>query len=568
MRQRLRALAGGVLPADARERRHVLTVLAVALAVVGWGIWRVHHQSVFYDEVGSVDTAMQLLDELFVADFSKGGNLHVRLVWLAALLATPYWLASGQAGIVYNWQGYHSVTTPARMAARADATVLARLVSVLAAVVVVYCVYRLARHHGSHRAGLLAGVAALLSMGLVTVGKMGTEDMLVTALMMAAVLAGTFAVARGDWQYVNGMAVVVGLAVAAKATGGLLFVPLYVTVWLLAREGGPSWPRLAGRVGVYHLVAGYGYFAGTPSALRYPVDWLNRMIEMWTQTTNGWATYQYLSPAWEVALAHTALMLGLPLLVLAAVSVVWVHGRGRTTGRSLWVLASFLVVYVLLVTVVTMPQYYRVLPLVPIAAVYVGLFADGVWAYPERHVRTAGRVMLAAVAVFSLVYAGGAVVDWNTTRLQASNDLPRHLEAGDSVATISQALYWPTYPEGVEVRKYHDDLLANASARQHASTQIRQHCSDYVVLNRFQYHRYVRDPTTHPGVTDLVRWLFTSGGWRVVAHWGPPVALADGARWKLTQSWTVNYYANSVGNEPITLLESRAPAADTCDPQP
>lgn len=180
LRSRLRAAV------RANPKLALLLVLAAPLFV--YGIWRAQLYQMIPDERGAVMRPLLLVHGgPGLADFEKGGNLHV---WILALFYLPvilafvaYYAATGKLGSVLDtaqtFQTYEDLwTAPASIQDPFYAIVVAgRFASVLAGLLGVLGVALLARRLADDdRAGLLAGATLATSMGYVLTAHFATED--------------------------------------------------------------------------------------------------------------------------------------------------------------------------------------------------------------------------------------------------------------------------------------------------------------------------------------------------------------------------------------------------------
>lgn len=564
----------------AYHRHDLAILLALTLTLGLFGIWRIHPHYAFFDSAGAVDDALLLLDRMFIKAMSKGGNAHLWLINVLAVLATPFWWVTGQhelIEVVYNWPGRGTIIRdPVANRARNQVLVLARVVSVLSATLTVAVVYRLADRLYGRRAGWLAALITVLSMGFITTAKMATEDIPMTAGLMLTLWLAVVAVDRSDRQYLVYAAMALGLTGSLKAPGAVTVLPFTVAAYWVLKDTGADLRNGLETYFTLGFVAFLAYIVTTPSALRFTELWINQMYTM-TVASVGGSTYHFPDPRWLMALVQLAVIMSAPLFfVTVGASLLgfghelrrsavqlWRGGRLATDQRARWLFVLTFAAFGVFVGSLTSPQYFRPIPMVPLLAVMTAGAVVRLNPSTSRRIVQAG---LALALVFAAIYTGTAVANWNTVRPEAEQGLDQ-LPENASVSSLAQELYLPRIPGHVQFRKYRDNVQQRDNMTA-ALTQFSNYCSDYIIIAHNHYHRYYRDPTVKPNVTAVMKPVVRLEGYRVVHHTGPPIPYRNNAEFWFEESLTLHHYANSVGNSPITVLEPEREPSAACEHRP
>ncbi len=562
------------------QRRDLAVLSILTLAIGLWGIWRIHAHYLFFDSAGAIQDSLLLLDQGFIKAFNKGGNAHMWLINVGNLLAIPWWALTDQLQYVFNYPGDAGtmVRDPGLNQARNQVTIIGRFMSVIAATVTVAIIYRLADRLYGRRAGWLAALITLLSLGFITTAKMATEDIPVTAAIMGTIWLTVLAVDRADRQYLTYAALALGLAGSFKATAVMAVLPFTMGAYWVLRDTGADWRGGLKDYVSLGAVAFLTYVVTTPSMLRYSALWLGQMSMLTGQSLSG-STYQLTDHRWLMAGVQLSVAMSGPLFVVAITASVvglvretresWhqIKQRNRLTtdGRARWLLVLMLAAMGVFVAVLNSPQFFRLVPMIPLVAVMTAGVVTRLEPVAVRRVLQAG---LAVALIFAAVNTGLGVYHWNTVREDAESGL-NGLPENASVAYLSQEMYLPEKPDHLEFRKYRDNYKQgrNASA---ALTQFSNYCSDYIIIAHNHYHRFYRDPTVFPEVNAVIRPVVSLDGYRVVAHYGAPIPHRNNEAFWWEEAWTIRKYpyVNSVGNSPITIVQPTNDPTEKCKPTP
>lgn len=565
-----------------RERLHLVALLAIALAVIGWGIWRVAPHQLNGDEWSAVGKALLLLFHEPVTDnFRKGGNFHLRLLSMAFIPLAGWWLATGRLDPMLDASFGFGTNIPLVPGPTLDgfhqAVFVGRSVSVLAAIGTVYVVYLLARETASHRAGLIAGLTLIAMPGFTSLAKFANEDAPQLFLVMLTLYLLVLAVDRDDDSRLAIAAVTFGLAVSMKATSGLLLIPGILAVhsveWRHRREA----RHLLESAGLYTTLASIAYFATTPSALVFPTRWLASILAyIGLSMTNAPVTsgITYTVPPATVAGVHFTRSLGgfLALVAVVAVAILTVGLARRRYDRRLVLVLAFAIPYALVLLTPRMPQYPRLILLHPPIAIAIGVvLADGFEAFPHRFksldTPTGSGALLASVIVaLTLVSTAAFVADFGTSRAQATDWLDANAEPGDEIDAYGYRVYAPEAPPEATVWRPLLNDPANDTATDRAIERVQMRCPRYVVLSSYYYGRFLNQPEKWPAESHHIEvLLFGASGYREAARFGPP-PLRDYS-WKAKFWRSFNYPPTWLwgdANPTIVILERAGEPASTC----
>lgn len=334
-------------------------------------------------------------------------------------------------GHVGKWFGqWHSMADLGYLPGRADGAavvmqsepwVAARLLTVaISCLAVVVAVRMAARLTSSQWWGFAGGLLLAISTIGVTNGRLITPDTLAgtTALLVLAwllrLLEPEAHVPDRRWVILAG--VMMGLALGSKYNNGLLFVALALAVWLADREHRPTVRQLLALTGV----AGVVFLITTPAVFldtRLFIDDVKSLLDHYSSNHAGAddsalvAQGRYLWPGEAIT------------LVLGAAAVVW------SRRRPVWLLAGWVVGYVLLLSVPNVHFSRNLTPVLGALAVLGAVGGQQVWwrmraATVERRVPSLGQGVLLGGLVVALAVAAGTQL-WRTQH-EFRHDLVDH----------------------------------------------------------------------------------------------------------------------------------------------
>jgi hypothetical protein len=493
-----------------------------------YGTWRLDPLMVIPDERVVLGDAMRMAytQDPFIRRLKKGGNLHLYLLSLSFLLAVGYWILTGQLEPILNNSGVlleQSVldTPPLVQNAWYQAAFAGRILSVVCGIATVAVVYILTRELDSDRAGLLAALVLAVSAGFVVTAKWATEDVLLMLLSVATLYAVVRAAAAPSRRNVLWVGISAGLTSSAKISGGMLAFPVtlllyrkYRTSIWTAKE--TLWNAVA--IGVSGIIA---YIITTPSALVYPKVWYDSVIgNYFLSATAAELTYQLPSPGALFNFAFLSRAVGFPLFLLSLVAAGWVGYRAAVQRDRFSYLVVYLVPYVVFVSRGWNAQFFRMVVVLPVLAVFVGTFLDR--AFSRGDVGQYAKAAFALILVFSLVYTAVPVAGFNTSRAEASEWTKENISGNATVDVHSRPIYQPQFTEETNVT-WIKVQAAQQQGRQRAATRVQNAEPDYIVLSSYHYNRFFRDPNTFSETTQMYQSLLNGQtDYRVVKTFGPP----------------------------------------------
>ncbi len=287
------------------------------------------------------------------------------------------------------------------------AILLGRALSAFWGAAAVLLVGLLGRRLSGERTGLLA--ASLLGAAVLHVqnSHYATNDIPLTTLVLAALLALLSLVETGrgrDWAIAGALC---GLAMATKVSAAPLFLPLALAVVARWRADGRLRSALAGGA----LAAGCAlaaFFLGEPYAFLDP-QFLHDVTEqsqmvgragVFPYTIQYVGTLRYLYPLGEIVVWGMAPLLGIAALVGVAQRI---GPALRTWGRGEWILFAFALPYFAITGGfdVKFPRY--MLPLYPLLALWAATLLES-WAARGRTGRMLRGTVLAGTLVWLLAF--------------------------------------------------------------------------------------------------------------------------------------------------------------------
>lgn len=554
-----------------RRHRYALAVALVAFCAMVSGTWRLVPHLTIPDEAAAVRRGLRIGYERdpFIRTFKKGGNLHLYLLAASFVPVAVWWVVSGQLGEIraaasdlpaeLGWD-----LSPELLRAFYDTMFAGRVLSALFGAGTVFLVYLVARDIESERAGLFGAISLTVAAGYVLTAHYATEDAPMTFFVMVTFLLLVRA-RQSDGPLLSAAALAFGLATSTKASGGILVLPVAAVIVERYRESLFDPLAFLRRTWRYPALALGAYLAATPSVFLYPRLWLGEVLRYGSNVSGSSVLYNWPDPGWLTQLAHLAIMMGLPLFVLGLCStaaVVYLLARGRVDG-SCWLLVGVAVPYYLVFSLGKMAQPPRMVPLIPILAVFVGIAADRTYR-SDHGARPVVIGALALVVVFSAVYTGAALVQFNESRGEATEWTHQRFGAGDEVTVYSQRVYLPEFPANVTVHRY--EIYRENPEPNWRPGLDRLDCNEpeYVLLSSNHYNRFFKDPTAFPEVTERYRRLLDEDGYRIVERFGPPVDTDHTALAKFRNSVTLRSH-HADGNPTILVLERTAEPAPDCD---
>lgn len=348
------------------------------------------------------------------------------------------------------------------VAALRTLTVIGRLVSVAMTAGIVACAYIFARTLWSERAGVLAGLLALVNPWLAYYGRTGNLDAPATfwtalgLVAFAHVLRSGLEPKRAAW-----LGVFAGVAMATKDQALAVFLPLALVLLVppLARGADGRWAGRAVLAALGASVAAFVVCTGMPVDPIRQVTHVERLFFQQGTLTAAHAYWQHeplsLASAGRLALGFArglGALLTWPGLAAALVGLGLALG-GRAGGRprdatpALSVPATFVLLVLALGIVVKRYLVPLALPLDALAAFALTAAAGARW----RAVGTA-----AAVAILALRAGQTLDLSWaqlSETRAEAARWIAEHARPGDRLEYFGHGQKLPHLPADVESRR-------------------------------------------------------------------------------------------------------------------
>jgi len=553
----------------------LLSILLVGSVLLSWGIWTVYPTVLLPDEAGAIERALEMgvNRNPFIDEFRKGGNLHLYLLGVFFVPYVGFLIITGRLGDIIRaassietaginpWQGPEVFVS-----ALYDFVVIGRILSVLAGIATIYVTFRIANRIYNRRAGLIAAGLLSVSSIFVDIAHYATEDSLLVLLITTTLLFIVRHEQRRSKRELLLAAFLAGLAFSAKATAGTLIFPLVLAFAyrnILDRN-----LKLSGLHGLRELVtSGLQYVAAataayvltTPSILLYPrLWWSDFVFEIGNRST----PYTPTEPGWFVQLGNLANGLGLVLFIVSILSLLLVCWRICTNrayrSPALYLLLFIIPTFLIIGSWETLDPWY-LNPLVPALIIFsAGFFDSGLRA---REWRRTTQVLLTVVVVVSFLYTGFAVQQFeNDSRTQATEWMDDNIEEAAIIDTHSTHHYLPAFPANATVEAIPIYSFTNESARERAQARISCGVPDYVVLSRFHYGRYIRNPDVYPATTDLFESLLANKTkYKTIKRFGPTTDPSKSSLAAFQNSLTPNVF----GANPHIVILKRTAGVDT-----
>ncbi|MFC7229675.1 glycosyltransferase family 39 protein [Salinirubellus salinus] len=516
--------------------RRFLSVLIVGSLLLFTGIWKLDPHLMLVDEYAAVGRSLQMgvQRDPFPEAAVKGGNFHLYLLAFAFAVGFVYLFLTGKLadvdpGEVGGTDAWNQVLarlneSPAFAEVFYTFVFAGRLVSVLLGIGTIVAVYLAADWAYNRRTALFAAALLATSEGFVMAGHFATEDVLITLLVALYFLTLVAYHRSEDERLLLGQAFVIGLAVSAKAIGGILTLPFAAVLLSRWRRSERSVPGLV-RLGMVHgAVAAVGYALTTPTVVVHPRGWWDSMIGSFTSSVSGYTSFD---PETGPVLAVGLLMeqLGLATFTLAALGFGYVAYRLRRNRSPPldYYLVAFVPVYLLFVSSVSGILSWRLIPLIPLLAILGGRVADAVLERAAIGVTARRAVVgaLAVVLVFSLANAAGSVaLFFDDPRENATEWADDEVPSSATVDVYSPRIHLPEFTPETTVNR-HLLTVATETERERAVERVYCAAPEFVVVSSYQYESYLRDPGVQPAVTEMYRRLLDGRtAYEVVARFG------------------------------------------------
>jgi 4-amino-4-deoxy-L-arabinose transferase-like glycosyltransferase len=419
-------------------------------------------------------------------------------------------------------------------------------------------VYKLAEELSGERAGLLAGLVLTVSSGFIIATKWATEDPLLMLLIVTCLYTIVQASTNPSHKNILLVGISAGLAASAKISAGFLVFPVGLLLYRQYRQLGWKMRELVRNTGTVAGVGLSGYLFTTPTAVISPKLWYGDVISHYlfgSLTVDETLVLQLPYSGGLLNLGYLSHAVGLPLFLVMVAATGWAGYRIVTRqGRFVYPMV-FLVPYVLYMSRGWNAQFFRMVVILPILAVFVGTFVDMLLSRPdsEKYVKAA----FVLIILFSVVYTVVPVADFNTSRAEATEWTQANLPSDATVDVHARPLYRPQFAAGTKVT-WIEVKAGQPDKQQRAIRRIESGNADYVVLSSYHYNRFFRDPLTFPETTAMYRSLLNEDSeYRITSQFGPPIATTETPMTHIKGSLRPGYLPKD-GNPTIVVLQNAA----------
>ncbi|HYU30562.1 MAG TPA: glycosyltransferase family 39 protein [Thermoanaerobaculia bacterium] len=448
------------------------------------------------------------------SEINAGRMLRLSFVYphlMYYLDAVALWMASLFPGAVKAWAGAVGVNDPLGIS-----WLLLRGVVALLSALTVVPVYRIAERLTGVTGGAVAGLLLIASPLFNDGSHLNTCDVPSAVFATLCLLFVARLVDEETTRDYLLAGLFAGLAAGSKYPAGLVVVAI-IAVWIRWR-----WARRDLRFGLLWagLAAVAAFLAVMPSLLVFPqaafLGGRGILFGARQYGQGGWlgvvprSNSLYYARALLASFGWVAALAGLSGLVAI---------RREERSRWLWLL-PFPILYLALITSMSMVVRRNLYPVVPIVAALLGI-GIGVWLGRIREARWGARlrpVLVAALLAVCLVQPA-----WQTgiqamalarpsTREMAGEWIRAHVPRGASIAKES---YTPDFPEG-EYRVFHRRFVTRLSL-----AELQRF--DYVLVASAAYGRF-HDPAalTRPHQREMAeRYTEIFRSWPLVHEWVP-----------------------------------------------
>ncbi len=318
---------------------------------------------------------------------------------------------------------------------------LARFLSVLMAVGIVWCVYLIGKTLFSRRAGLWAALLLALSMGFVNLAHFATTEIPSMFWFTLSCLMSAYALKHRAlrWYLLAGLCA--GLSAAVKYIGGLSVLPL-VAAHALAGERRPRRWLLSGIA-----MSGVGFVMGNPVVLFAFPEFLEGFVkESAYNTARGEGR---LGRAFVPLITHRLVQaLGLPLCLLSLAGLaysLWL-AKTREHRATVGLVWAMVLPYYLVMGMQYAPAMRYIVPIIPILLVLAGKLAADWLAATAPLIRRSTVAVMTVVLGYSALYTIAADLSFvRDSRYLARDWVLHHVPEG---ASIEMTAYGPELPRG------------------------------------------------------------------------------------------------------------------------
>jgi len=454
--------------------------------------------------------------------------------------------------------------------------VVARLVSLVMSLGIIWCAGDMTRRIAGARAGLFASGACALSVVLTYYGQVSNLDVPYLFWASLSLLFVTRAVTEQRAKLLWWAALLAAAAVATKDQAYAVFaltLPLFLIAWFAA----DPWPRRNTRTVITTLllaaVASIVLLLLVDGAIFNPSGFARRVAFLVGPASQDYAAYASGPAGWIVLLKDVAAFFlkgygAVPVLLTAGGLVL--HLTQSREHRSVCVAGLLPLLAIISFTVcfnisAGRTDHRFLLPQAVFACVYIGIAAAWLAFHAHRWLAMASRLGLAAAALLALHYCiavnAAMLMD---PRYDAEVWMARHVRPGDTIEIYGQNIFQPRYPAHARISRVGSGDLKVRNPLP-GVTELREpftaeRGARFLVVNGNWLSRYLRVPQPldagriYPGVqqqafrdNDARRYFSALDSDRL------PYRLVHVAQYK-SRLWPAMHIHDSLG-EPIGIYE-------------
>ncbi len=390
--------------------------------------------------------------------------------------------------------------------------VVARLVSLVMSLGIIWCIGEMARLVAGSRAQLFAAGACALGVVLTYYGQVSNLDVPYLFWSSLSLLLVMRSVTQHQPRLFWWAALLAAAAVATKDQAYAVFalsLPLFLLAWFAA----DPWPRRnARKVLVTLLLAAAAALAAlllVDGAITNPVGFARRLAFLAGPASQDYAEYMAAPAGWLALLQDMMafFLRGYAVAVLLAALGLGLHLSRLRGDRSAWVAgllpALAIISFIVCFNFSALRTDHRfLLPQAVFACVYIGIAGAWLAFHANRWLASGARIGLAVTALIALHHCiavnASMLLD---PRYDAERWMAAHVRPGDTIEIYGQNIFQPRFPAHARViRVGQGDLkirnpLPGVTERQEPFSARRD--PKFIVLNGKWAQRYLREPLPH-----------------------------------------------------------------------
>ncbi|HEX6506604.1 MAG TPA: glycosyltransferase family 39 protein [Chloroflexota bacterium] len=379
-----------------------------------------------------------------------------------------------------------------------------RITSALLSTLTVVLVYRLAAEAYGPGAGLIAAAVAAVSGLMIQLAHFATPDSLTGLLMTGTLLAALLAMKQATRGRFALAGAAVGLSVGTEYHMALLAVPV-IAAWVISGHQRRSDLLLAlgSAVGaylltnIYLLIHPHEFLAAMKHTLEI------RTVDSQLQYGDRWAPY---GPPWLYVVRYPlGYGVGFALAGWMILATLWAALKRE---RADLLFLSWLVVYLLLVSLSPAKFMRYSAPLLPVLAVLSGRLAADLFRFHRPSLRSLSAAAAVAALVFSTLYDGAYASLFTSPdpRISAMQWLSKQDPTPTRVA-------FEELPNGLINLPYYASLAGAAPCFAQFTSAKLPGLAPYIMVDNYDLEEHPRIPDSR--VTAFRHALTTSGKYQV-----------------------------------------------------